>query len=211
MSILWIIRLIFVGMLLSGVISNGIFLKDREKYAKYMENLVFNLIGVIMYNLFAYVAILLPADPNVIPNTFFTSNQFLRTWYVVLGAAAVVIGVAFFIIAVRMRKTVGVQDTGGKLFTSGIYGFCRHPIYVGISLICLALALLFENLDGLLVVPMIFLINLLEGKIEEKYDVGVRFKDEYPNYKLQTRAFGPIWFWIALIIATVLPILIELA
>ena len=79
------------------------------------------------------------------------------------------------------------------------------------SLICLGLALVFNNLDGLLVVPLITLINLLMGKVEEKFDVGIRFKDQYPQYKMQTKAFGPLWFWIILIIAVFLPIIISLA
>lgn len=209
MSILWIIRLTFVGTLLLCVVLSGSFLKERVKYEKYFENFALNLILVIGYNAFVYITALLPSDPNVIPNAFFTGNQFIRNWYIVFGAAAIIIGVTFSIIALRIRKKVGVQDTGGKLFTSGLYGFCRHPIYVAISLNCLGLALLFDNLDGLLVVPITILINLFVGKIEEKYDIGMRFKEEYPKYKMQTRAFGPIWFWIVLIIAIFIPIIIE--
>jgi hypothetical protein len=68
--------------------------------------------------------------------------------------------------------------------------------------------LLFNNIDGLLVVPLIILINLLMGKMEEKYDVGVRFRNQYSVYKTQTRAFGPIWLWIALVTAIILPVII---
>jgi protein-S-isoprenylcysteine O-methyltransferase Ste14 len=210
MSTLWIIRLTFVGMFFLFVIICGIFLKDREKHEKYLENRVLNLIVVIVYSIFAYVPVLLPSDPNVIPNTIFTEHQFIISWYIVLGSVLFVIGVTLYIISLRIRKTVGAEDTDGKLITSGSYGFCRHPLYLGCSLICLGFALLFHNLDGLLVVPLIVLINLLMGKIEEKYDMGIRFKEEYPKYKMQTRAFGPIWFWIVLIITIILPAIIGL-
>ncbi len=165
---------------------------------------------VIVYSIIAYASVLLPSDPAVIPNQFLTQNLVIHYWYIIIGIESIILGLFLYIVSLRIRKTVGAQDTG-RLITSGPYSFCRHPLYLACFLICLGLALVFNNLDGLLVVPLITLINLLMGKIEEKFDVGIRFKDQYPQYKMQTKAFGPLWFWIILIIAVFLPIIISLA
>ena len=47
-------------------------------------------------------------------------------------------------------------------------------------------------------IPVIFLLNLTEAWIEERYDIGVRFASEYREYRKRTRIFGPIWFWTIL-------------
>jgi protein-S-isoprenylcysteine O-methyltransferase Ste14 len=191
------------------VIVCGIFIKDRKKYEKYLENRVLNLILVLVYSIIAYTSVLIPSDPNIVPNIFFTEHQLIIIWYIILGSGAILMGFILYIISLRIRKTLGAEDTG-RLITSGPYSFCRHPLYLACSLICLGLALIFNNLDGLLVVPLITLINLLMGKMEEKFDVGIRFSDQYPQYKLHTKAFGPIWFWIIVLCSILLPILAYL-
>jgi protein-S-isoprenylcysteine O-methyltransferase Ste14 len=81
------------------------------------------------------------------------------------------------------------------LLTSGIYRYARHPIYAGIVGISLGIALAFGTWDGLLMIPVILLLNMAEALNEESYDIGVRFPDEYREYRKRTRMFGPFWFW----------------
>ena len=111
------------------------------------------------------------------------------------------------IFTLKKRKVVGAQDTDGKLFTTGVYSFCRHPIYLGISLSCLGIILFFINIDAFLVYPFILCGNMFTGKIEEMYDISIRFKEEYLDYKKQIRIFGPFWFWMILIGLIIAPIL----
>jgi hypothetical protein len=49
--------------------------------------------------------------------------------------------------------------------------------------------------DGLLLVPLVFLVNTAQAWIEEGYDSRVRFPAEDPEDRQQTRRFGPIWIW----------------
>ena len=93
---------------------------------------------------------------------------------------------------------IGGQDTKEGLITSGVYQFARHPIYLGIVLISLSLALMIVNVDGMMVLPLVFLASFLQSEVEEKYDVGERFREEYEAYRRTTPRFGPHWFWFAL-------------
>ncbi len=110
-----------------------------------------------------------------------------------------------------MRKVVGAQDIEGTLITNYFYSFCRHPIYLGITLISLGFVLIFVNFDAIIVISFIILGNYLTGTIEEKYDMRIRFGEEYKKYRDNVRRYGPLWFWILLIIVIILPIIIDIA
>ena len=64
------------------------------------------------------------------------------------------------------------------LVTSGLYGFVRHPIYLGIFISLSALALMVANL--LVLLPTIALLIVLYASIEEEEVILIdRFGDEY--------------------------------
>jgi protein-S-isoprenylcysteine O-methyltransferase Ste14 len=215
MSILWTLRLLCVGLLAVFIIIYRIGLKDREKYSKQLENLTLNIIIVVFYKAVNYIAVLIPSDPTVIPNSLISENEIVLLWHTIVGFIFLLFALLIMMFTIRMRKALGAQDIyylsiDGKLLTNGLYGFCRHPIYLAISILSLSLALIFHNLDGLLIVPILILININFGKIEQKYDMEVRFKEEYKDYAKQVRIFGPIWFWILIIILVSLPILISI-
>jgi protein-S-isoprenylcysteine O-methyltransferase Ste14 len=93
---------------------------------------------------------------------------------------------------------IGGQDTKEGLISSGIYQFARHPIYLGIVLISLAVALMTVNVDGMIVLPLVLLANFPQSEVEEKQDVGERFRQGYEAYRRSTPRFGPWWLWFAL-------------
>ena len=94
--------------------------------------------------------------------------------------------------------TLGGQDTKEGLLTSGIYRYTRHPIYTGIVWMSLGLALASVNWEGLLMVPAVFALNVLQAVIEERYDIGLQFPAQYKAYRKRTRMFGPVWCWAIL-------------
>ena len=210
MSLLWMLRLSILGILFLDIISYRFLLKDRDKYRKYLENLTLNLSLVIFYNGFCYLAVILPSDSNVIPNSLISQNLTVTFWHDLIGSILIFVALVIIIFTLRMRKVLGAQDTAGKLLTSGSYGFCRHPLYLAICLNSLGFSLTFNNLDGLLIIPVIICLNLMMGIIEQKYDMEIRFKEEYSEYKKKVRILGPIWFWVILILAILFPVLIVL-
>lgn len=211
MSILWTIRLSLIGSVFILTAVFAYFLKNREKYSKILESTSINLVSVIIFNLFCYTSMLLPSDETVIQKPSLLHHALNVRWFDIFGLILIIFGVIILIRTLLIRKAVGAQDTAGKLLTKGIYSFCRHPIYFGIIILSLGLGLRSINLDGLIIYPLILLANFVQAKLEETYDVGVRFKEEYSEYRKKTKMFGPIWFWIIILVMLVLPLLITIS
>ncbi len=210
MSILWAIRLSMIGSLFILTVVFSYFLKNRDKHSEILENTTFNIISVLIFNTFCYVPMLIPPDENIITRPPLLDNAFNLRWFDILGLIMMILGVLLLLRTILMRKAIGAQDTAGKLLTKGIYSFCRHPIYFGIIIISLAFGLRGINIDALIVFPLIILINFFQAKLEEVFDVGVRFKEEYLEYKKNTRMFGPIWFWLIILFFLILPLTISI-
>ena len=210
MSILWIIRLSLIVCAYILIAVFAYFLKNRDKYQVLLENTVINTISVILFNVFCYIPMILPPDENIIQKPSFLNHPLNVRWFDVVGLILMVLGVLFLLRTILKRRSIGAQDTDGRLLTTGIYSFCRHPIYFGIIILSLGFGLRDINIDSLLVFPFILLLNYLQAKMEEIYDVGIRFKEEYSKYKNQVKMFGPIWLWSALITILIFPLVITL-
>jgi protein-S-isoprenylcysteine O-methyltransferase Ste14 len=199
MSIEWIARVGSLLVLFSLVGASARLLGDRRRYQEALENTPLAVLTVALFNACCYLATGIPPDPGL-----FHRPQFLETGAVVwgfpgLGGLLLALGFSFLGLTVIRRRAIGGQDTQEGLITSGTYRFCRHPIYLGIVLISLAIALIARNFDGLLVFPLVLLANLTQASIEERHDVGVRFAAEYQSYQRKTSLFGPVWFWAAVL------------
>jgi protein-S-isoprenylcysteine O-methyltransferase Ste14 len=199
MSVLWIARAACILILFALVGASARFLGNRHRYRKLLESTPLNVLEVTFFNACCYLATGIPADPGL-----FERPRFLETgaafWSLpALGGLLLVLG--FFLLGstIARRRVLGGQDTPDGLITTGTYRFCRHPIYLGIVLISLAIVLLGRNLDGMIAFPLVLLANFTQAKIEEKYDVGVRFEAEYRSYRETTPLLGPLWFWAAVL------------
>ena len=173
-------------------------LRNRQKYEKRLENTKLAILYVTVYNACCYLAVGIPADPAVILAPMLLQEASVTRMLQVVGIALLGLGAWLILTTVLRRRVFGAQDTKQGLITSGVYGFSRHPIYFGIVLVSLAIPLLSGNVDGMIIFPLVFLANGCEAIVEEKYDVGVRFKEEYQQYRQLTWMFGPPWFWLML-------------
>jgi protein-S-isoprenylcysteine O-methyltransferase Ste14 len=195
---MWIVRIILAVIMFIMVVAFGNILKRRRENDRLLENRPINLLGVIIYNLACYVMAGLPSDPGVISPPAFLENPAIRIGFPVAGLLLIGLTALGLFVVVRQRKTVGGEVVKQGLLTSGIYRYFRHPIYAGIVWVSLGVALVFGTWDGLLMIPVILLVNLAEALVEEKFDIGVRFPSEYREYRKRTRMFGPIWLWAGL-------------
>jgi protein-S-isoprenylcysteine O-methyltransferase Ste14 len=201
MSIQWLARIACLLVFFGIVGASARFLGNRHRYQELLESTPLNVLEVILFNACCYLAVGIPADPAA-----FGRPRFLETGAAVwglpaLGGFLLLLGLSLLGLTIARRRVLGGQDTPDGLITTGSYRFCRHPIYLGIVLISLAIALLGRNFDGMLVFPLVFLGNLAQAKIEERYDVGVRFESEYRSYQQTTPPLGPAWFWAAVLVA----------
>ena len=206
MSWNWLIRFSIVAALFIYLLGSRTLLSNRKKYRAILESGPLNMLFVAIYNALCYLAVGIRSDPGVVAKPRIFDEVFLINWYMILGQILIIASVCFLIYTVIKRRAIGAQDTDGRLLTGGIYGFSRHPIYFGIILIALGLSILRVNFDGMLVFPLVFLANFIQARLEETHDVGERFKDEYVFYKKHTRMFGPVWFWIIIMILLMAPV-----
>ncbi len=52
--------------------------------------------------------------------------------------------------------------------------------------------------------PALLGIFVVQALIEEKYDMGVRFHEQYRQYRQTARMFGPAWLWSAIVVTILL-------
>ncbi|MCK4330496.1 isoprenylcysteine carboxylmethyltransferase family protein [candidate division WOR-3 bacterium] len=90
-----------------------------------------------------------------------------------------------FIIKIVAQRHIGVfpaLKNKAKLYTTGIYGVVRHPLYMSNGLLALGIAILFKSMYALLFSIPYALLYLLIIHFEEK-NLLERYGEEYKEYK----------------------------
>jgi len=119
----------------------------------------------------------------------------LPDWFRLIMFGAAVLGLSFVLwgywaLGKNWAPSVSGVRKDTVLVTSGLYGFVRHPIYLGIFISLSALALMVANL--LVLLPTIALLIVLYASIGEEEVILIdRFGDEYREYKARTPRFIP--------------------
>ena len=111
----------------------------------------------------------------------------------IAGAVLVVIGfvVSFAGAGLFMQRRTAIipYKPATHLVTSGIYRWTRNPMYLGMALIYLGVAILLNNLAALiLLVPVLAIIQSQVIAREEAY-LERAFGNEYVAYKRRVRAW----------------------
>ncbi len=87
----------------------------------------------------------------------------------------------------RTKNTVMLIRPATSLQTSGIYSLTRNPMYVGLALLYLGMALIFGNWWTLILFPVLLVtIHFRVIRPEENY-LSRAFGDPYAEYKNQVR------------------------
>lgn len=116
-------------------------------------------------------------------------------WYNYIGVALIFFG---GLIRIYSRKALDrffsfevIIQKDHKLITKGLYKNIRHPMYLGISLILLGLAIALSSLYGILFL-IIFGIPVLLYRISAEEDLLIKeFGQEYLNYMERTKKIIP--------------------
>jgi protein-S-isoprenylcysteine O-methyltransferase Ste14 len=110
-----------------------------------------------------------------------------------LGAAAVLVAAAGALAggALRRFRRAGTAAEPWRpstaLVTDGVYRFTRNPIYLGLALLYLGLALAIDSVLALLLLaPLLALVQVGVIGREERYLEG-KFGDEYRRYMASVR------------------------
>jgi len=112
----------------------------------------------------------------------------------VVGAAAIPAGLLIGLAAVGALKRAGTNLNPYRpttaIVTSGVFGFSRNPVYVGMTSVYIGVALLARSLPALVLLP-VALALLDRGVVdrEERY-LERRFGEAYRRYRSEV----PRWF-----------------
>lgn len=201
---MWIIRFILLGVLGAWNSIGSYLYRHHTRYERLFENRVYNIAAVIVWNCLCYLIVGLPPAGGWNFRPDWLAYRSVRIGFPVIGLLLICAGALIGFATLEQRKVIGNQAVKEGLLTLGCYRYFRHPIYTGIIWISLGLPLMMRNPDGLLMFPAIFVIHFVAAVIEERYDMCVRFREQYKTYRQTTRMFGPIWLWSVLIVIILL-------
>ncbi len=140
------------------------------------------------------VALLL-ISPKYVPASWLYRQLWpVGFWVFWLGAALTLAGLLF---AVSAREYLGRNwsssvtiKQGHELITTGPYAIVRHPIYTGILIGFLGMAIAIAQPRGFITLALFFLAFWLKLRIEEQY-MRSQFGETYAAYAHHTAALVP--------------------
>jgi len=89
-----------------------------------------------------------------------------------------------------VSDAAGAWQPDQALIASGVYKLSRNPMYLGMALLCLGIAMLFKSLVGIILIGVaLVVIDRYVVAREEAY-LARRFGAEYDAYRAKVRR----WF-----------------
>ncbi len=106
--------------------------------------------------------------------------------YWVFPASKIVMGIGMLLVIFGWKQ---IFEAKGKLVTSGLYKYIRHPQYVGFLLITLGLNVQWLTIITFALWPILVLLYRRLGKIEDR-EAEAKYGNEFRKYKEAV----PGWF-----------------
>lgn len=100
---------------------------------------------------------------------------------IILGSIAIILHSVFLFR--RAKTALRPFEESTRLVTWGLYRFCRNPIYLGMVLVLIGVALVLGTLSPFLVIPVFALQIQKEFVLAEEKFLERIFGEEYLNYK----------------------------
>lgn len=107
--------------------------------------------------------------------------------YAVMTVSLTLIAIGMALLAVGWAQVFGSRH---ELMTRGIYGFVRHPQYLGLILILVAFNIQWPTLLTLLMAPLLIVAYVRQARREDA-GLEVRFGDAFARYAARVPAFFP--------------------
>lgn len=107
--------------------------------------------------------------------------------YFVMTVSLVLIAVGMALLALAWAQVYGARH---ELMTRGIYGFLRHPQYLGLMLIIVAFNIQWPTLLTLLMAPLLVVAYVRQARREDA-ELEARFGEAFVRYAASVPAFFP--------------------
>ncbi|MGH8221920.1 MAG: methyltransferase family protein [Woeseiaceae bacterium] len=107
--------------------------------------------------------------------------------YLVMTVSMGLIAVGLALVAVGWAQVFGARE---ELRTSGIYRFVRHPQYLGLILVIVALNIQWPTILTLLMAPVLIVMYVRQARREDK-ELEARFGGAFASYAARVPAFLP--------------------
>jgi protein-S-isoprenylcysteine O-methyltransferase Ste14 len=216
LSLLWTARATSLALLFACVGISGFLLKNQKRYETVINNRRFNVLLVTLINVFWVSSVAIPADPGVFPRPSVFSTEPGATLLRTVGLPFMICGVFLIAMTIALRRKRGLktyeEELAHTLLTQGVYRYFRHPLYAAICLLAVGTPLRLLNHDGVLVSLLVLATVAIGARDEERYDIALKFPEQYEPYRKRTGMFGPRWLWAMVITGLmVLDVLIFLA
>lgn len=123
---------------------------------------------------------------------FSTSPLSFIPLYVRLAVAIVVFAISIYLFN-KSHHVVLKEDRPGKVITSGVFSYVRHPLYLSTILFYLAFIISTVSIVSLALWVLIFAFYDFIAGYEEKLLEG-KFGEEYSSYRSKTAKWIPhVW------------------
>ena len=127
----------------------------------------------------------------VLLHLLFPAAEILTYPWRLLGCIPLLLGIILNLLADRAFKvnhtTVKPFEESTRLITSGVFRLSRHPMYLGMVLILVGIALLMGTLTPFLIIPVfVYLIDLVFVRSEEQM-LADKFDDAWHKYQAIVR------------------------
>lgn len=112
-------------------------------------------------------------------------------WVTAIGIIALLAGILTMLAGTSRFRKLGNNlepwKHANQIVSSGIYRYTRNPMYLGMALAYLGLALLFGSSWALLLWPVAILVIRTQVIAREERYLAKKFGDEYLDYKARVR------------------------
>jgi protein-S-isoprenylcysteine O-methyltransferase Ste14 len=105
----------------------------------------------------------------------------------VLALAGLFVSFAGAGVFMQHRTAIIPFKPASSLVTAGIYGWTRNPMYLGMALTYVGLAVLSNSLSAMVLLPVVLLIIQLQVIAREEAYLERAFGSAYAAYKKQVR------------------------
>ena len=108
-------------------------------------------------------------------------------WALIMGVSVLLLIMGYILMSKGWRQIHAAQ---GKLVTTGVYAFVRHPQYTGLFLLIIAFLIQWPTLLTVIMAPILIYAYVQLSRAEESAIQG-GFSDAYQNYRNRTPMFFP--------------------